>query len=105
MSLDELDALAPKLALKKVIMRQPGVFENPIEEVEVMFPDYLRKISAIVGDQVDDTLRAFFTWQVFVKTNFPVEGLIADQYEKFRAVWNGHVCLYPPSPSAEQLSY
>ena len=66
MALDDLGSLVPEIQLNTSILSHPR--QKALFEVEVAFPDYWAKLSAILRTSNQEMLRAYFLWQAFLQS-------------------------------------
>ena len=66
MALDYLGNVVPEIQLNTSVLSHPR--KQDLSDVEVMFPAYWAKLSAVLRTSNQETLRAYFLWQAFLQS-------------------------------------
>ncbi|KAH7155060.1 hypothetical protein B0J13DRAFT_654601 [Dactylonectria estremocensis] len=80
MSVDELSSLVPELRVGGVVSHQPGLREQHVDELEVMFPQYWKDLQGIIQRTSKNAIRAYMIWKAFVQTQEILKHKVVDDY-------------------------
>ncbi len=93
MSIDEADAIAPEIELKKLLAAQAPKHVN-IHRVIVMSPKYVKDLSVILAATDKEVLQRYMIWKLVQSFASYIDADAVKPYKRFNNVLAGKVCSH-----------